>query len=732
MRYDIKYDKPHRIRLRCGKWLFTAEQARAVEAQLLHVPGVGCAVVHEDNGSVLVEYASLDTRQRVLAEVDGLDPLALPENDDRDGLDMSAIDNEYQMKLLKAVAGKVFRTLLLPPPLRIAWTVWKSLGYLGSGIKALFQGKLSVEVLDATAIGVSLLRGSFSTAGDVMFLLHISDILMEYTQARTRVALRRNLSLFAEHVWLVEGDTETEIDSSQIREGDLLKVYMGSLIPVDGEVVAGEASVNEASMTGESIAIGKHPGSRVYAATVVESGIIVIRATASAGASRIDDIVGMVEDSSAAKASAQSAAERLADGMVPVSLLTFLLVLLFTRDMVKATSVLMVDYSCAIKLTTPIAVMSAMREATRHDVLVKGGKYLEALAAVDTIVFDKTGTLTTAQPAVEKIVSFDGRYAPDELLRIAACMEEHFPHSMARAIVRSAEMRDLHHPEEMHSRVEYIVSHGIASTIDGVEVRIGSSHFIFEDEGVPRPEGMAERLRREAPDASVVYMSMDGALAAAICISDPLRSESAEVIRRLRKAGFGRIVMLTGDSESAAHAVAEKLGLDGYYSQVLPEDKAGYVKEMQAKGHKVAMVGDGINDSPALAAADVSVAMSDASDIARAVADISIMDASLDNLLYARELASRLMDRIHTSYRIIVTLNTFYIVLGVAGVLQPTMSAILHNGTTVALTAANTRNLVDVDHMPKCLQPASADEPADPAKQKGSLPCASGGGQHDA
>lgn len=721
MRYDIKYDKPHRLRLRCGKWLFTSQEARAVEAQLLHVPGVERAVVHEDNGSILVEYAEPDTRERVLAEVDGLDPLALPENDDRDGLDMSAIDNEYQLKLLKAVAGKLLRTFLLPPPLRIAWTLWRSLGYLGAGVKALSEGKLSVEVLDATAIGVSLLRRSFSTAGDVMFLLHISDILMEYTQARTRVALRQNLSLFAEHVWRMEGDAEVEIDASQIREGDLLKVYMGSLVPVDGEVVSGEASVNEASMTGESAAVEERPGSRVYAATVVESGIVVIRAMASAGGSRIDDIVDMVEDSSQAKASAQSAAERLADGMVPVSLATFLLVLLFTRDMVKATSVLMVDYSCAIKLTTPIAVMSAMREATRHEVLIKGGKYLEALAAADTIVFDKTGTLTTARPTVETIVNFSESYTEDELLRAAACMEEHFPHSMARAIVRSAEMRDLHHPEEMHSQVEYIVSHGIASTVDGKEVRIGSPHFIFEDEGVPppRPAGMEERIRASAPAASVVYMSVDGALAAAICISDPLREESPAVVRRLREAGFARIVMLTGDSENAAQAVAEKLGLDDCYSQVLPEDKAAYVKEAQKAGHKVVMVGDGINDSPALAAADVSVAMSDASDIARAVADISIMDASLENLLYARELACRLMDRINRSYRIIVTLNTLYIVLGVAGILQPTMSAILHNGTTVVLTAANTRNLVDPHHLPRRVRLGEAPQRSLPAAEDG-------------
>ncbi len=707
MRYDIRYDKPHRMRLRCGKWLFTGEEARAVEAQLLHVPGVGRAVVHEDNGSILIEYGALDARERVLEEVNALDPLALPVYDNRDGLDMSAIANEYQLKLLKAVVGKLFRTFLLPPPLRIAWTLWRSLGYLGAGVKALSEGKLSVEVLDATAIGVSLLRRSFSTAGDVMFLLRISDILMEYTQARTRVALRQNLSLFAEHVWRVEGDAEVEIDASQIREGDLLKVYMGSLVPVDGEVVSGEASVNEASMTGESAAVGKRPGSRVYAATVVESGIIVIRATASAGSSRIDDIVEMVEDSSETKASAQSAAERLADGMVPVSLTTFLAVLLLTRDMVKATSVLMVDYSCAIKLSTPIAVMSAMREATRHDVLIKGGKYLEALAAADTIVFDKTGTLTTARPTVEKIVNFSDRYSEDELLRTAACMEEHFPHSMARAIVRSAEMRNLHHPEELHSHVEYIVSHGIASTVDGKEVRIGSPHFIFEDEGVPQPDGMAQLIRREAPAASVVYLSIDGELAAAICISDPLRKESPQVVRRLREAGFKRIVMLTGDSENAAQAVAEKLGLDDFYSQVLPEDKASYVKKAQEAGHKVAMVGDGINDSPALAAADVSVAMSDASDIARAVADISIMDASLESLLYARELATRLMDRIHRSYRTIVALNTLYIVLGVAGILQPTASAILHNGTTVVLTAANTRNLVDPHRRSKGLHPGA-------------------------
>lgn len=692
MRYDIRYDKPHRMRLRCGKWLFTGEEARAVETQLLHVPGVGRAVVHEDNGSILIEYGALDARERVLEEVNALDPLALPVYDDRDGLDMSAIDNEYQVKLLKAVVGKLFRTFLLPPPLRIAWTLWRSLGYLGAGVKALSEGKLSVEVLDATAIGVSLLRRSFSTAGDVMFLLHISDILMEYTQARTRVALRQNLSLFAEHVWRMEGDAEVEIDASQIREGDLLKVYMGSLVPVDGEVVSGEASVNEASMTGESAAVGKRPGSRVYAATVVESGIIVIRATASAGSSRIDDIVEMVEDSSETKASAQSAAERLADGMVPVSLTTFLAVLLLTRDMVKATSVLMVDYSCAIKLSTPIAVMSAMREATRHDVLIKGGKYLEALAAADTIVFDKTGTLTYAQPRVAEVVTFGGR-REDDMLRLAACLEEHYPHSLANAVVEEARVRGLNH-EEYHSSVEYVVAHGISSTVEGKKVIIGSYHFVFEDEGCRVPEGDEEKFDGLSDAYSHLYLAISGELAAVVCISDPLRAEAADAVRALHEQGIAHIVMMTGDNEKTAAAVARAVGVDEYHAGVLPEDKAAYIRARRAGGHTVIMIGDGVNDTPALSEADAGIAINTGAAIAREIADITISSQDLFELVTLRRLSEALMGRIDRNYRFIVSFNLMLIILGVTGVIQPTLSALLHNMSTLGISLRSMTNLL--------------------------------------
>ncbi len=692
MRYEIIHDVPGRLRLRCGKWLITEDEGRGIALALCAIPQVETATVRSANGSILVSYQGAG-RAEALDLIDGLDVLDLPKASEDATQDLALLDNRFQMQLATTVLWRVARRLLLPYQVRNVLTVIKSVGYLYRGIRSLGRFRLGVEVLDATAIAASVLMRNYSTASSVMFLLHISDILADHTQARTRCALRQNLAVCAESVWLMRDGIETEASIDAVRVGDSVSVRMGSMVPLDGTVVEGGAEVNEASMTGESALVRKAAGSTVYAGTVVDEGSIVVRVTAEAGQSRIDGIVDLVENSQELKAQAQSRAERLADAMVPFSLSMFVLELLVTRNVQRAMSVLMVDYSCAIKLSTPIAVMSAMREATRQRVVVKGGKYLEALAVADTIVFDKTGTLTSARPQVERIIRFNDM-DEDELLRLAACLEEHFPHSMARAIVRSAHDKGLHHGDEKHAEVEYIVAHGIASSVDSHKVRIGSAHFIFEDEGVLQPSDLAKRLEEEASTASTVFLAIDGQLAGALCISDPLRPEAAAVVAGLRERGFHHIAMLTGDSRNCADAVAEQLGLDEVHAQVLPEDKASYVEEMKRRGRTVVMVGDGINDSPALAAADVSIALSDASDIARTVADVSVLDSSLEALLSVSDLSKKLMDRIENSYRFIVTFNTALIVLGLAGVLQPAMGAMLHNASTVTLAAANTRPLI--------------------------------------
>ncbi len=693
MYYKIVHEQPCRMRVRCGKQVFDNDEMRGITLYLLQVEGVKNAVVRPANGSILIEYET-QARTCVIDALDSLDIMNLPKTTEDAKADTVAIDNDFYLDLSKTIASRYIRKLILPPIIRHIWLTLRLTKYIYKAIKCLMHGHLGVEVLDATALSVAVLAKDFKTASSVMFLLKISDLLSDYTEARTHSAMRENMSICAETVWIIRDNLEIETPIEDVQVGDLIRVRMGCLVPMDGIVEDGVAEVNEASMTGESSLVRKSKGSTVYASTVVDEGSLLIKTTALAGQSRIDHIVNMVENSQSLKASAQSEAERLAESMVPVSLGVFALELIITKNLTHAMSVLMVDYSCAIKLAAPVAVMSAMREATRRKAVVKGGKYLEALANADAIIFDKTGTLTKARPEVEKILVF-GDKSEEELLKVSACLEEHFPHSMARAIVRTASERELNHCNEMHADVEYIVSHGIASKIDGKRVCIGSAHFIFDDEHAERPLDLDRRLKEEAECYSTVFLSIEGKLEGVLCITDPLRKESKEVIDSLRDCGFEHIVMLTGDSENCASNVARELGITEYQSQVLPEDKALYVKSLKSNGSTVVMVGDGINDSPALAAADVSVALSDASDIARSVADIAVVDSSLDVLVDMRHLSQQLMERINRSYGFIITFNSALIILGLIGFMQPATAALLHNASTVALTAANTRSLLD-------------------------------------
>lgn len=695
MRFQTLSDIPGRLRIRCGAGIFDDDEARGVAYALYAIEGVRDAEVHTANGSVLVTF-SPEAHDRVLAYLRGVDVLALPTaevgvDEVSTRVEAAAENNRFVQDVVAMVEAHVARRLLLPAPLATAWAIVRAVPFVLKGLGHLLRGELTVEVLDASAIVASMARGSFSEASTIMFLLTLSARMEEHVQARTKLALRDGIVARADAVWLVADDgSDVRIPISEVRRDQVLHLGAGSVLPVDGTVVAGEGEVNEASMTGEAALVPKEPGSTVYAGTALETGDLRVRVTAPPGAARIDQIVELVEGSAELKAGAQSRAEHLADGLVPYSFAAFFAILAITRNVTKAMAVLMVDYSCAIKLSMPIAVMSAMDEGADKGIVFKGGRYLEALAAADTVVFDKTGTLTHASPHVERVLAL-GDEGEDLILRFAACVEEHFPHSMARAIVAEARRRGLDHERELHAEVEYVVAHGIRTSVEGVEVCIGSAHFVFEDEGVEKPTGLDERIAREAPTASVVYLAVDHDLVGAICIADPLREEAPRALAALRDLGMERVVMLTGDSERSAAHVAQRLGLDEFHAQVLPEDKSGYVEALRTSGHTVAMVGDGINDSPALAAADVSVAMSDASDIARAVADVAVQDSTLESLVTARVLSQRLMRRIHADYRFIVAFNTTLIALGVAGVVPLTTAAYAHNLSTFAISALNTR-----------------------------------------
>lgn len=602
------------------------------------------------------------------------------------------MNREYWDRLVNKTVIYFGNKIFLPYPIRAGITMITSVKYIWKGLTTLARRRIEVPVLDATAIGVSIFRGDISTASSVMFLLSLGEILEEWTHKKSVGDLARSMSLNISKVWLVRDGQEIMVPVTEIRSGDPVRVHMGNVIPFDGCVIEGEAMVNQASLTGESVPVRRAEGSTVYAGTVVEEGEITFKVKEANGSSKYEKIMAMIEESEKLKSSLESKAEHLADRLVPYTFLGTGLVWLLTRNMTKTISVLMVDFSCALKLAMPLSVLSAIREASTHDITVKGGKYLEAMADATTIVFDKTGTLTKAQPTVVEVISFDEK-SPDELLRIAACLEEHFPHSMAKAVVREAEKKHLVH-EELHSKVEYIVAHGISSMLEDKKVVIGSYHFVFEDEKAQIPAEKQELFDHLSAEYSHLYMAVDGRLAAVICIEDPLRPEAAEVVKELKKTGITKVVMMTGDSDRIARTIAERVGVDEYYSEVLPEDKAGFVEKEKAAGRKVIMIGDGINDSPALSASDVGIAISGGAEIAREIADVTIGADNLYEVVTLKKLSNALMKRIRKNYKAIVGINASLIALGVAGVFQPTTSALLHNTSTLVISMKSMKNLL--------------------------------------
>ena len=603
-----------------------------------------------------------------------------------------ALNAEYQDKLVWNVAFHYARKWFLPAPLNACYNTVAAIPYVVKGLKCLWNRKIEVPVLDGTAIGVSVIRGDYATAGSVMFLLGIGEILEEWTHKKSVGDLARSMSLHVEKVWMKQDKTEVLMDSNKIQKGDQIVVHMGNVIPFDGTVTEGEGMVNQASLTGESVAVRKSSGAGVFAGTVLEEGELTIQVTAVGGGSRYEQVVKMIEESEKLKSGLESKAEHLADRLVPWTLGGTALTYLLTRNVTKTLSVLMVDFSCALKMAMPISVLYAIHEAGTHHITVKGGKFLEAVAEADTIVFDKTGTLTKAKPTVVKVVSFDGR-SEDELLRIAACLEEHFPHSMAKAVVHAAQERGLEH-EEMHSKVEYVVAHGISSSVEDKKVIIGSYHFVFEDEKTAIPEDKREILENLPQEYSHLYMAIEGKLSAVICIEDPLRPEAADVIRELKRAGISKVVMMTGDNEHTAKAIAEKVGIDEFYAEVLPGDKAKFVEKEKEAGRKVIMTGDGINDSPALSASDAGIAISDGAELAREIADITISADDLYQILILKQISDQLMRRIRKNYRSIVGINSSLIALGVLGIIQPTTSALMHNTSTLLISLGSMRKLL--------------------------------------
>ena len=692
MKFYIKHESRGRIRIHLAQKRMSSVQAETLLYYLQNQNQVSFAKVYDRTGDAVICYEGERAAVIRMIQLFHYEEVELPtgllESSGR------ALNNEYQEKLISKVIYHFGRKWLLPAPIRAIYTTVVSVKYIWKGIQTLAQGKIEVPVLDATAIGVSMHRGDYGTAGSVMFLLGVGELLEEWTHKKSVGDLARSMSLNVGKVWLKKDGQEILVPSEKIVAGDEIVVHMGNLIPFDGEVSNGEGMVNQASLTGESVPVRRTLGSVVYAGTVLEEGELTILVKQTGGSSRYEKITAMIEESEKLKSGLESKAEHLADRLVPYSLGGTALTYLLTRNATKALSILMVDFSCALKLAMPISVLSAIREANQHKITVKGGKFLEAVAEADTIVFDKTGTLTKAQPTVAEVVSFSETKSPDELLRIAACLEEHFPHSMAKAVVDAAKEKHLDH-EEMHSKVEYIVAHGISTTINGEKAIIGSYHFVFEDENSIIPEGMEEKFRHLPEEYSHLYLALEGVLAAVICIEDPLRPEAAEIIRQLKKAGLKKIVMMTGDSERTAKAIAKKVGVDEYYAEVLPEDKANFVEKEKAEGRKVIMIGDGINDSPALSAADVGIAISEGAEIAREIADITVAADDLAEILVLRMLSNRLMKRIHKNYRFIVTFNAGLILLGVGGILQPTTSALLHNTSTLYIGLKSMGNLLD-------------------------------------
>lgn len=693
MKFTIKHESRGRMRVHMEQYRMTYEQADTLLYVIHNHRNVTFVKVYDRTADAVIEYVG--DREQIIELLRHFHyesanvPQTVIKTSGRE------LNNSYQEKLIGSVVWHYSKKLLLPWPIRTALTIGRSVKYIGIGLKCLLQRKIEVPVLDATAITVSLITKDFSTASSIMFLLGIGELLEEWTHKKSVDDLARSMSLNVSRVWLrTPENQEILVESSKIEKGDRVVVHMGNVIPFDGEVVDGDAMVNQASLTGESVPVQRTVGNTVFAGTVVEEGEITIRVKEVEGNNRFDQIVTMIEESEKLKSELEGKAEHYADKLVPWTLGATGLTYLLTRNVTKAMSILMVDFCCALKLAMPISVLSAIREASLYNVTVKGGKFLEAVAEADTIVFDKTGTLTKAHPTVVDVVNFNDEYSSDDMLRVAACLEEHFPHSMAKAVVDAASKRELSH-EEMHTKVEYIVAHGIATSINGKRTVIGSYHFVFEDEKCVVPAGK-ELLFESLPlYYSHLYLAIEGKLSAVICIEDPLRDEAAAVVTSLKKAGISKVVMMTGDSERTASVIAKKVGVDEYYAEVLPEDKAAFVEKEKDKGRKVIMIGDGINDSPALSAANVGIAISDGAEIAREIADITVGSDDLYQIVTLKYISNALMKRIRSNYRKIVGFNSGLIALGVAGVLPPTTTALLHNGSTILISVNSMKNLLE-------------------------------------
>ena len=693
MKFTIKHESRGRMRVHMEQYRMTYEQADTLLYVIHNHRNVTFVKVYERTADAVIEYVG--DREQIIELLRHFHyesanvPQTVIKTSGRE------LNNSYQEKLIGSVVWHYSKKLLLPLPIRIALTIGRSVKYIGIGLKCLLQRKIEVPVLDATAITVSLITKDFSTASSIMFLLGIGELLEEWTHKKSVDDLARSMSLNVSKVWLrTPENQEILVESSKIEKGDKVVVHMGNVIPFDGEVLDGDAMVNQASLTGESVPVQRTVGNTVFAGTVVEEGEITIRVKEVEGNNRFDQIVTMIEESEKLKSELEGKAEHYADKLVPWTLGATGLTYLLTRNVTKAMSILMVDFCCALKLAMPISVLSAIREASLYNVTVKGGKFLEAVAEADTIVFDKTGTLTKAHPTVVDVVNFNDEYSSDDMLRVAACLEEHFPHSMAKAVVDAASKKGLSH-EEMHTKVEYIVAHGIATSINGKRTVIGSYHFVFEDEKCVVPAGKEPLFESLPLYYSHLYLAIEGKLSAVICIEDPLRDEAAAVVTSLKKAGISKVVMMTGDSERTASVIAKKVGVDEYYAEVLPEDKAAFVEREKAKGRKVIMIGDGINDSPALSAANVGIAISDGAEIAREIADITVGSDDLYQIVTLKYISNALMKRIKSNYRKIVGFNSGLIALGVAGVLPPTTTALLHNGSTILISVNSMKNLLE-------------------------------------
>lgn len=693
MKFTIKHESRGRMRVHMEQYRMTYEQADTLLYVIHNHRNVTFVKVYDRTADAVIEYVG--DREQIIELLRHFHyesanvPQTVIKTSGRE------LNNSYQEKLIGSVVWHYSKKLLLPLPIRIALTIGRSVKYIGIGLKCLLQRKIEVPVLDATAITVSLITKDFSTASSIMFLLGIGELLEEWTHKKSVDDLARSMSLNVSKVWLrTPENQEILVESSKIEMGDKVVVHMGNVIPFDGEVLDGDAMVNQASLTGESVPVQRTVGNTVFAGTVVEEGEITIRVKEVEGNNRFDQIVTMIEESEKLKSELEGKAEHYADKLVPWTLGATGLTYLLTRNVTKAMSILMVDFCCALKLAMPISVLSAIREASLYNVTVKGGKFLEAVAEADTIVFDKTGTLTKAHPTVVDVVNFNDEYSSDDMLRVAACLEEHFPHSMAKAVVDAASKKGLSH-EEMHTKVEYIVAHGIATSINGKRTVIGSYHFVFEDEKCVVPEGKEPLFESLPLYYSHLYLAIEGKLSAVICIEDPLRDEAAAVVTSLKKAGISKVVMMTGDSERTASVIAKKVGVDEYYAEVLPEDKAAFVEKEKDKGRKVIMIGDGINDSPALSAANVGIAISDGAEIAREIADITVGSDDLYQIVTLKYISNALMKRIKSNYRKIVGFNSGLIALGVAGVLPPTTTALLHNGSTILISVNSMKNLLE-------------------------------------